>query len=207
MALLAVAASLLVIAGYSWWLAPRDQVAPTAASSDPSIPAIDWTANRQVLAEYQNLFGSEFQWIIEQPARTEVGIRPSATTAPTPPGEFVVVRLMLMARPVDTNDWREVQRVNVVAQREEVVEIADVAGRHSSFALWAYPVEGGMISVDLRYNPSTISGTSPTIESISIESSSLQPRGRTTQIRSFVSGGVEYRLYQSADLLDGEDVG
>jgi hypothetical protein len=121
--------------------------------------------------------------------------------------DFVAVRLTLVARTTSSKEWKEVQSLDVVTRREEVVEVAAKSDRHPALTLWAYPLDDNMISIDLRYEPSEFAGLSKLPSDFAIESSTVQSLGEPAPVMSFENDGVEYRLYQSAVLLPESGVG
>lgn len=180
---------------------------PLASGDDIAHLIMPRTDQAPLLAEYEEVFGPELSWLVEQPTRSEIGLRPAGTNATSPGREFVAVRLILIARPTSGKEWKEVQSLDVVARREEVVEVAAKSDRHAALTLWAYPLDEKMISIDLRYEPSEFAAESKVPSDVAIESSSVQSLGESTPVVSFESEGVEYRLYQSAVLIPANGVG
>lgn len=209
-ALALAAAALAAIACWSWDGPTREaenRLASAAPDAGPPLPAADTEADRARLAAFRELFGAQFSWLVEQSNREELGILPDVADAQSAADAFVAVRLVLVSRPVGENTWNEVQTVNILARREELVEASWQADRQASLEMWAYPLDDDLIAIDLRFDPHLNSGASPSGERFVIESSSIQASGSSTQLQSFERGGVEYRLYQTADVLQGEDLG
>jgi len=211
LAALAIAATML--AAVAWWSGyapPKDadpQLALTMQDPQPELLGPRLEDKKQILAEYRELFGTNFAWLVEQRNRTEIGLRSSGFAEPPTSGEFVIVRLVLLARPVHRGNWNEVQNVEVVSRREEFVEVLPTADSSASLVMWAYPLDDGMISIDMHYEPRKFADRSLMVEGLSFESSGVQPIGKSTRVQSFVRGGVEYRLYQSADVVRDNFVG
>jgi hypothetical protein len=201
---------LFALAAWSRYLAPKnvgDEVVHGTQDEKPAIPGPWLNDTKHLLGEYRELFGTQFAWLVEQPNRAEVGLHSTDFTELSASDEYVVVRLVLVARRTDESDWDEVQNLNVVVRREELVEVFSDTDRSASLVMWAYPLDDEMVSIDLRYEPSKFAERLPMFEGLSFESSGVQRLGKSTKIQSFVRGGVEYRLYQSADVIDGNDVG
>lgn len=207
-AVLATAAVLLVLVGV--WRYPLWQ--PTTGSPSQFASVFDghdsagsfeayWPKHlvrqQRLLAEYQDVFGHGLAWVAETEQSCDVGLAASGSKE-IAPSEYVAIQLWLVAR--NKQDGQsEVHTISVLVGREELVEIPAAAGG-GRLAIWAYPVDEEMISIDFRYQPSSVVGAE-------IDGSNLQRVGRVTNIRSFERDGVEYRLYQTADLLDGDDLG
>jgi hypothetical protein len=189
-------AAAILIALFGWWyLRPSGTNADFAQTASPSAD------QAHVLAEYQKVFGPELSWYVEQPSRSEIGLRQSGSQPSATPHDFVAIRLLLFARPASGKEWKEIQALDVVACPEEVVEVAAESDRHTTLILWAYPLDKKMISIDLRYEPSEFARRTNVPSGISIESSSVQSLGELAPVYSFEREGIEYRLYQSAVLL------
>jgi hypothetical protein len=200
-ALVGLAAALL-IALFGWWyLKPRDSSVDVAQAPSPP------RDQAHLLAEYQEVFGPELCWLVEQPSRSEIGLRPPKSQPSAVPNDFVAVRLLLVARPASGQEWKEIQALDVVARREEVVEVVAESDRQTALTLWAYPLDDKMVSIDLRYKPSEFAGQATIPAGVAIESSSVQSLGESAPVYSFERDGVEYRLYQSAVLVSGNGVG
>lgn len=200
-AVVGIAAAML-IALFGWWnLKPRDDSVDVVQATSPPID------QAHLLAEYQEVFGPELCWLVEQPSRSEIGLRSPRPQASAMPNDFVAVRLLLFARPTGGAKWKEIQALNVVARREEFVEVGAESDRQTALTLWAYPLDDKMISIDLRYEPSEFAGQASILSGVAIESSSVQDLGESAPVYSFEHEGIEYRLYQSAVLLPGNGIG
>ncbi len=194
-------AAACLIAFFGWWyLRPSGQ-----DDFAKNVPAS--TDRARVLTEYQEVFGPELSWFVEQPSRSEIGLRLPGSQPAATPNDFVAVRLLLFARQAGDQEWKEIQALDVVARREEVVEVVAESDRRATLTLWAYPLDEKMISIDLRYEPSRFAGQVDVPADMAIESSSLQSLGELAPVSSFEREGVEYRLYQSAILLPEKGVG
>ncbi len=205
---LATAAVLLVSIGvwrYSLWQPTTGNPSQIASliNGDDSVGSFEayWPKHlvrqQRLLAEYQDVFGQGLAWVAETDQSCDVGLAASGAKE-VAPSEYIAIQLWLVAR--NKQDGQsEVHTVSVLVGREELVEIPAAAGG-GQLVIWAYPVDEGMISIDFRYQPSSVVGAE-------IDGSNLQRVGRVTNIHSFERDGVEYRLYQTADLLDGDDLG
>lgn len=196
---LATAAALLVSIGV--WRYQFDE--PSRTNNLPKTEQYDWTESleahrtkplhryERLLEEYREVFGNGLAWVAETKQSCKAGLV-AANTKNVMPSEYVVIRLRLVAR--NQQDGQSVvHAVSVLVGCEEMVEIPATVGG-GQLVLWAYPVDDKMISIDLRYQPSSVAGTE-------IDCSNLQRVGQMTNIHSFEKDGVEYRLYQTADLI------
>ena len=166
-----------------------------------SVRKVPMSQQTRLLKEFQDLFGPDLVWIVERDGRADVGlIDPSSPAATSRPDRFIAVRLVLWARPVSGGDWNETEVYNVLAGQEELVQVAPTSNGTAPLALWIYPLDDKMVSIDLHYQPAV-----PT--SKRINQSIIQPLGECTNICGFKKDGVEYRLYQTADLITGDDLG
>lgn len=197
----AIAAAILVAFFAGWYLRAHDS---NDGLTHMVLAPADWA---QLLSEYKNVFGPEFSWLVDQPMRSEIGLRSPGADASAMERDFVVVRLILVARSGNGEEWKELQSLDVVARREELVEVAAKSNRHTALTLWAYPLDDKMISIDLRYEPNEFVGQSDMPRDLAIESSSVQRLGEPARVMSFENDGVEYRLYQNAVLLPKNGVG
>ena len=196
---LATAATLLV--GLGIWqydlLQQRDQrqLASTEMFDSPQAFEAYWSQQlhrqEQLLTESREVFGQGVTWVTETKQSCDVGLLP-ADLANQLPNEYIVVQLWLVARNQQSGQ-SEVRTISVLAGRDEVVELpAGAGGGH--LVLWAHPVDKALISIDLRYRPASVAG-------VQIENSHLQRVGQVTNIHSFEQDGIEYQLYQAADLI------
>ncbi len=152
----------------------------------------------RLLTEYHDVFGRDVAWVVETEQNCEVGLA-AADAREVVPSEYVVIHLWLVARNLRDGHTEKIDTISVLAGREELVEIPAAFGG-SRLAIWAYPIDEKMISIDLRYRPSSVAD-------VEIDGSNLQQVGQVTNIHSFERDGVEYRLYQSAEVLGDHNFG
>ena len=196
---LATAAALLVGLGtlYYHLLQQRDQpqLASTEVFDSPQAFETYWPKQlqrqEQLLTEYREVFGQGVTWVTETEQNCDVGLAPKDTSCRVP-SEYIVVQLWLVVRD-QRNGHTKVRTISVLAGRDEVVELPAAAGG-GHLVLWAHPVDEAMISIDLRYQPASVAG-------VEIDGSNLQRVGQVTNIHSFEQDGIEYQLYQAADLV------
>lgn len=208
---MAIAAMLLVTVGFWTLVVDRKgenakQVAHSVQESSFSNDIVSLDHQIELLKEFRTLFGTELAWISEEGKTVEVGLRAVDSTSSSPATEYVAVQLTLCSRPVsnDKGDqkWSQLESFNVLAEREQLVQVIPQRGTGSPLLLWAYPLDNSLVSIDLEYRSGVVRG-------LSIDTSNLQPIGEqhSMNIHSFEKDGVEYRLYQTADLVDAADLG
>lgn len=183
----------------------------SAIAQDPHpLPddAVSINHEERLLEEYQAVFGRDLTWVVERGGRADVGLIRSTDTADAAHAEqFVAIRLVLWSRSTGGGSWKQLQDFNVLAGREELVQIPSPADGIASLTLWAYPLDEKMISIDLRYEPSEFASQANVPRDVVIESSSVQRFGESAPVVTFEREGVEYRLHQSAVLLTENGVG
>ena len=173
-----------------------------AAGSPPEVvELVDVPAGApKVVREFLSVFGPELNWIAERDERSDFGLGEAPHSAAVPATEaFVAVRLSLWSRSANSGPWKAVQTINVYARSEAYVHVPS-ASQASELELWAYPLGDGLICVDLRYDPH-VHGRK------TVEQSVVQPAGKAVRLCDFEQDGVEYRLFQSATVLEPGDLG
>ncbi|MCA9258583.1 MAG: hypothetical protein KDA61_05265 [Planctomycetales bacterium] len=213
----AATAAAIVLACYLEYRSNSNQQTPDATPSQ--LVAEPTTGSRGSLADsdegdesrrlvdlwdaYRDEFGSSLAWIAEVDGRVEIGLHEVGSSEVA---QLVAVRLTLSARHLEGPDtaespsWRELESFQVVAPREQVVRLAARDGS-SPLALWAFPVESQRVAVDVSYNGET--------QPIRFFGSQLQATGRAGAARllNVVTADQEYRLIQTAYVLESDDIG
>lgn len=208
----AIAAMLLIAVGL-WRLGRDFNVAgdtKDVANANQHFPqpllAVSLEHQIRLLKEYRAVFGSDLVWVVEEGGKVDVGLHVPDSAVSPPAAEYVAVQLTLWSRPVQQSDdeqkWTQIESFNVLAEREQLVEVTLRGGDSAPLRVWAYPLDKEMVSIDLQFH-------SRRLADVSFDGSNLQSlgQGHTKDILSFKKEGVEYRLYQTADLLDTDDLG
>jgi len=206
---LAAAAVLLVSVGawrYHLWQLPADNLpqSPVAMAGYDSMESFQayWSKHlsqqKQLLMECNQVYGHEVAWVAETEQRCDIGLA-ATDTGQVVPSEYVVIQLWLVAIHPQESPAKKTHTITMLVGREECVEIPAAIGG-GPLVVWAYPIGDGMISIDLHYQPASAVG-------IEIDSSNLQRIGQVTNIHSFEQNGIEYRLYQTGDVLEDKDLG
>lgn len=201
----AAATVLLIVLADTGQERPGPEVAdnarrPIAFDTHGNLEPIAIERCTRLLHEYQAVFGGELAWIVEQDDAAQVGLIDSRTAPSTSTNCFLAIRLALWSRPAGGGPWKEVQSIEVLTEQEETVRVYAGDGNPAQLEIWAYPLDAKLVSIDLRYQPSV-----PDL--LHIDESVLQRVGEHSRVCRFEKDGVEYHLYQIADLLHDDDLG
>lgn len=153
---------------------------------------------KRLWQEHYHVFGPQLAWIADRGGQTEIGLSDSAADSRS--GRFVGIHLILWSRAAAGGKWQQVQTFRVLADPEHFVQVPSDRGASEQLEIWAYPLDQGMVSIDLSFRPD-LPGA-PTFKQ-----SVLQRLGEYTRIGDFERDGIEYRLYQSADLVPNGNLG
>lgn len=147
----------------------------------------------RIWQEHRRVFGSELAWIADRDGQTEIGLTDPSVRSNFK--ELIAVRLVLWSRPTNNGQWQEVESFHVMSGREELVQVASSGEDSTPLEIWVYPLDQELVSIDLIFRPNL--PDAPTLKQ-----SVLQSMGEYTQVADFEKNGVEYRLYQTAEVLD-----
>jgi hypothetical protein len=199
----AVAASVVAMCCYS--LLGPDGIGPGPV--DPLPSELAWLqeselAEKLTLAnEMERLFGDRFRWIGETNDRVllEVGESDTVVEEGSPRQARLAVRVVAVRRNVGEERWTPVWAADVVTRQEQVVRFApDPAGSLDGvdFAMWAYAVEDGVIAIDSELS----------LGELSLRSTfnGLQRSGIPLAVHEVEQDTVQYRVFQTVVILDGE---
>jgi hypothetical protein len=153
----------------------------------------------QVLQEFQNVFDGNVAWLAAGPKRCDVGVKAAADSA-APAAEYVAVRLKLVRRASSDVPWEVVQVDELIIAQQIWAEVPSAALDGARLHVWAFPVDDGLVAVDLRYN-------TPALPSENVEVSTLQPRGEQMPVARFRHDGIEYLLEQVVEVLPPQKLG
>jgi hypothetical protein len=159
----------------------------------------DLQRHRRLLAEFQHVFGQRITWISNVNGRVDVGLASDASRKHAASDRYVAIRLTLVSGSAKENRWELVRSFDVLANEQEYVEVPSELSEESPLVLWAYPVDEGVISIDLRCRLLAPNGEP-------VSTSEIRHAGDRSPIHVFQRDGVEYRLYQTAVLLENDDL-
>lgn len=162
--------------------------------NDSAFTELSWNEHTrqqtELLSRCHELFGEQLAWMVESGDRNDLGL--TFNTKPT--NSYVAIRLRLTARTMGSDEWRVVQTLNVIAAGESYVHFPANDADATQLSLWAYPLDNRVISIDLQYQPKNLPETL-------IEASVAQVGNESQTVSNFEKNGVEYRLYQTAELI------
>lgn len=196
---MATAATVLVAVGIG--LNQFGEAPPNAKNEAPQETALgpadaSWSKHilqqSELLARCQELFDGRLAWLAESGSDSVVELKSEDLDVPEP--QFIAIRIRVASRKAGTQQWNDLQTIDVLTRQEEWVEVSMPAAGASRLALWAYPAENKVVSVDLRYASASIRGEP-------VVASSLLQAARPTTVHSFVKEGVEYQIYQTAAVV------
>lgn len=192
----AVAAAALLAVGLIWF--NRTDVEPIAIGNpnetEPAFSGFlagELSHKAKLLAELEQAFEQRMSWFAESGNDVELGLGDDPTV---PNSDSLAVRLVVTKR-TGTSSWSRVWTVDVVAKNEQVVRF-DAKG-NNSLSVWAYVLPDNMIALDTDL---TIGGAI-NVHSVSSE---VQHSGTPRQVFEAETDGVEYRVFQTAALLEDE---
>lgn len=159
-------------------------------------------AEKVVLAnEMDRLFGDRFQWIGETNNRVllEVGESDAVSEEDSPRSARLAVRVVAVRRGADEKQWTPIWAADLVTRQEQVVRLVpDPAGAldAADFSMWAYALEDGVIVVDSELS----------LGDVSLKSTfnGVQRSGVPIAVHAVEQDAVQYRVFQTVVILDGE---
>jgi len=198
----AVAASLLAMVSIMLWSPKRPEIGghdPPQRSGgvQAAITPEQVARDTKLFAELDRMFGRQLRWIAESDGKLELGIEPDAAAAPPANSKPVTIRFTVVKRVQGDRDWSVVWTVNLVARNEQLVQLQPAQADSPSLMVWAYPLPDGQIACDTEWS---LGGS----DRLHGKASELQSAGDVRELASAAEGGVEYRVYQTVQLLDHE---
>jgi hypothetical protein len=139
----------------------------------------------RVFRETERLFGSNLQWIAESGDQTELGVADETAV-----GEPLIVRVVLVSRPVGTDTWQPLWTADVVARANGLLQLAPDGAPGNRLALWLHRLDGCAALVESRLDLRT-----PV--PLATEASEVLRFGATRTVTRLCQNGVEYLLLQT----------
>ena len=202
---LLAAASVLFIFAAGYWLGgnrPQDLPVVVTAPSDlpaglASLPKEQLLAKARLFAEMRTVFGGQLQWIAETTDHIELGLAKEAVDAD---GDHpLMVHVVVERRAAGSADWKIVWATDVVANDQQPVVLRPTTGAlPAALSLWAYRLPDGTVFVE---SDLTLRGADSAVRSAS---ASILQNNRATEVGSVDADGAEYRIFQTAAVLDGD---
>ncbi|HUT10596.1 MAG TPA: hypothetical protein VMY42_08870 [Thermoguttaceae bacterium] len=190
-----VAATLLVV------LRPRPDV--VVPSDLP--PQYAWLDQSQLgekaalLREMERVFENRLQWVAETEGRVVMQVEQDGRDGAALPAEAagVAVRVVVVQRDADSDQWTPVWAVDVLARQQQVVHLTPSnAGLPpgTELVLWAFAVDDDVIAVDSRLSVAE--------HSLQVEFSDVQRSGVPARVYEVREHGRQYRVFQTIAMLD-----
>lgn len=171
---------------------------PGFAASAQSLAAIDGEGMAEAATLFREMnatFGDRLKWVVETDEDVQVATIDQERDGEQPETALVLVRTLVLSKPVSGGRWRPDWRAQVVTRSQEVVQV-NFGGGKARLTMWTFPVNGEAVAVDSRLElPGTMSIESSASEILL----SAQPEG----IHTFFRDGREYRIMQAAKILSG----
>lgn len=201
----------VLLLGVGMWY--RSELDPTAGGGRKSMTLVDQSRQasppplnadvsadhlRRLWQEHYRLFGARLSWLADRGDHTEIGL--SEPVIQSSSNDLVGIELVLWSRSTVDGKWQKVQALRVLAGPEHLVQVPSDEGTSEPLAIWAYPLDEEMVSIDLSFRPNLPGAPK-------FNQSMLQRLGEHTQIGDFEKDGIEYRLYQAADLIPSGKLG
>jgi len=146
-----------------------------------------------LLSAMQDVFAGRLAWIGEAGREVQLGLLPDAVSAPRSSAPLVV-RVVVLARKSNTSGWRPVWQADVIAQDEEVVDLAAEGVHDGNLRLWMRTLPDGAIAVDADL---AWKGAARLRSSFS----GIQRTGVPQRVFSSESDEGEYQVYQTVARL------
>ncbi len=156
------------------------------------LPVIHLQDKAILLKEVESLFDGGKVWLLETGADVKIGL---ADHSPHHDARPVTVRIIVERREVGRTDWAMVWSADVITRSEEVIRFQPNFASEAQLALWTYVLPEGLISIDVEL-------TLPESMKVNLMSSSLQESQKPQQVSSARANNYEFRLFQTAALLD-----
>lgn len=190
------AAALLVCAFcYHALVSARPSVFQDNAMSFAVIPDSKISTDKALFREMERLFTDNLRWIAQSNGDVGLGVE-TIQGGLGRDSEPVVVRLTVVSRGAGETAWRPAWSTDVILRGEERVEIMSNRKAGDKLALWVYPLTDGKMAVD-----TTFSLEVPV--QISSRISTVVRRGEPSEMMTMREGGVEYKVFQTVQSLDG----
>ena len=179
-----VAATLLV-AGIWHGLVPEADSLPALLRHESGLFAARRSPMSRIFCETERLFGSKLQWVALSGGDAELGLADHSAE-----GEPLVVRVVVVSRPIGTIAWERLWEAEVVARANGILELVPDGRPDNHLALWLYRLEDGSALVESRLTLRT-----PVV--MKTETSEILTFGATHKVSRLQQGGVEYLLLQT----------
>ena len=188
---LAAAASLLLAVSIFWQPKTFDT---SVEATSPDHRPFSREHELEIASLYKELFGPRLSWVLKYNGHGDIGLTDTNLDKSAGTKQYAAIRLVLWSRVAKNGHWIEVQSLDLLVEGERQIEIP-ATNTGTGLAIWAYPLDRNLIAIDLSFR-------SKVFEDHVVEGSYLQRSGEISYIFDYEQDGVEYRLYQTAEMLD-----
>jgi hypothetical protein len=143
----------------------------------------------RLLAGMQDVFAGRLAWIGEAGREVQLGLLPDAASVARGSAPLAV-RVVVLARKSGVSGWKPIWRADVIAQDEEVVDLAAESARDGTLRLWMHALPDGAIAVDANLALRGALGVRSSF-------SGIQRTGVPQRVFSSQTEDVEYQVYQT----------
>ena len=195
---LGVAAVVLIAIGFSLLFQPDHGGGEWIADRTGLPPSSAWMQESQLrdkmilLTEMESIFDRQATWVLETGKDVKIGVVGRPVQAQARP---VAVRVVVERRQSGQPDWTIVWTADVVARSEEVVYLKPNSPANTQLMMWIYVLPDGIIAVDADLT--LVQSTA-----VRMTTSSLHKDRQPVEACSTHVGGDEFRLFQTAVVLD-----
>ena len=153
----------------------------------------------KLLAAMQDLFAGRLAWVGEAGREVQLGLLPDAVPGPRPGLDRtrapLAIRVVVLTRPGSGAAWKPIWQADVIAQDEEVVDLAAQSVRDGTLRLWMHTLPDGAIAVDANL---ALKGAACVRSSFS----GIQRTGVPQRVFDLQTDGAEYQAYQTVAPLE-----
>ncbi len=198
--IVAVGTSLVLLFALCWSLTGRqssesNQVATAPIYVLPKISETELAHKRVLVSELERVFDRQFAWIVETDGEVHLGVDQKQVSAED--SVPIVVRVAVMRRKVGQTQWQHVWSADVVSHSEQLVELTPEGKGDSRLSIWAFALPDGMIAVDGEMHLKGEDGIKPVF-------SDLHKAGDSTSVFTTTLDEIEYQVFQTVALLNGD---
>jgi len=143
----------------------------------------------RLLAGMQDVFAGRLAWIGEAGREVQLALLPDAASVARGSAPLAV-RVVVLARKSGVSGWKPIWRADVIAQDEEVVDLAAESARDGTLRLWMHALPDGAIAVDANLALRGALGVRSSF-------SGIQRTGVPQRVFSSQTEDVEYQVYQT----------
>ncbi len=181
----------------------------SSASYDSDLPPeYAWLQKEQIhnkailFEEMENLFDHKLAWVAETGQKLEFGLDPSVQHDADQGDqiqsrECLAVRIIIEQRQPGNGAWKLVWAMDVTAQDEGLVRVAEPHTGKNSLLLWAYRLPDGAISVESEIE---LAGGNQ----MHVQAAGLHQNAVPVKVLTALQNGTEYRIFQAVAVLNEE---